>query len=186
MPESSDCCLKAGSNLEQSSHPVFFREAKTPIERTYLLACRETHSCRQDDPANQSPSTDHSVQTPSWTLFRAACPHATPVSVRETHSYRQDDPIQLLDRHQRTTVFIDSELDTVKCDVHTCNIWIRCHTPNSASVVQQAHRPQSCPLHAEARPQHWPIWSTLADKLWGSKEALTTTTNFNNGTGLRI
>ena len=62
------------------------------------------------------------------------------------------------------------------------------HTENCpchAGPQTPEHAPQPC-LHAEARLQHWTIWTTLADKLWGSKDDLVTTTNFINGTGLRI
>ena len=45
---------------------------------------------------------------------------------------------------------------------------------------------QPCPMQAEARLQHWPNWTTLADKLWSSNEEFMTTTNFINGTGHRI
>ena len=48
------------------------------------------------------------------------------------------------------------------------------------------HVLQACPLHAEARLQHWPNWTALADMLWGAKEDTMTTANFINGTGLRV
>ena len=105
----------------------------------------------------------------------------------EAHSYRQDDPTHLLDRHQQTTVF---RLGTGHCllRAHMQRLGLS-HTENcpcDAGQQTPEHVLQSCPLHAEARLQQWPIWTTLADKLWGSKEDLMTTTNFINGTGLRM
>ena len=69
-----------------------------------------------------------------------------------------------------------------------------CHTQKTARAIRP-HRPQSMfysPAASyvgtlEARLQHWPNWTTPADKLSGSKEDLNMlTTNFINGTGLRI
>ena len=91
---------------------------------------------------------------------------------RTTHSYRQDDPIHLLDC-QRTTAF---RLRTGHCllRAHMQSLGLS-HTENcpcDTDPQTPEHVLQSCPLHAEARLQHWPIWTTLADKRWGSKDDL--------------
>ena len=54
----------------------------------------------------------------------------------------------------------------------------RCYCAHIDTSTNQSSRYSRClqssPLHAEARLPHWPIGTTLADKLWGSKEDLMT------------
>ncbi|KAK7092003.1 hypothetical protein V1264_009614 [Littorina saxatilis] len=63
------------------------------------------------------------------------------------------------------------------------------HTPDcSCETGPQTpeHILQSCPIYQDARTQYWPHGATLAEKLWGTKQDLDTTTNFIIHTRLEI
>ncbi|KAK7109255.1 hypothetical protein V1264_013328 [Littorina saxatilis] len=84
-----------------------------------------------------------------------------------------------LQRQQKTTIF---RLRTGHCRLraHLYRLGVS-HTPDcSCETGPQTpeHILQSCPLYQDARTQHWPHGATLAEKLWGTKQDLDTTTNF--------
>ncbi|KAK7092394.1 hypothetical protein V1264_008143 [Littorina saxatilis] len=78
-------------------------------------------------------------------------------------------------------------LDTVDC-VHTHRLGLS-HTPNcpcETGPQTPEHILQTCPLHQEARTDHWPQGATLQEQLWGTKGSLILTTSFIQATKLEI
>lgn len=103
------------------------------------------------------------------------------------HSPPSDDQMTHLERHRQTTIF---RLRTGHCRLRSHLYRLRLsHTddcPCGTGPQTPEHILQSCPLHQEARTQHWPNGATLAEKLWGTKEDLMETTDFITRTGLTI
>ena len=97
----------------------------------------------------------------------------------QQHSHPPDDQMAHLQRHQQTTIF---RLRTGHCRLraHMYRLGLS-HTPDcpcETGSQTPEHILQSCPLHQDARTQHWPHGATLAEQLWGTKRDLVTTTNF--------
>ncbi|KAK7093513.1 hypothetical protein V1264_007248 [Littorina saxatilis] len=84
-----------------------------------------------------------------------------------------------LQRHQLTILF---RLRTGHCRLraHMHRLGLS-HTPNcpcETGPQTPEHILQTCPLHQEARTDHWPQGATLQDQLWGTKHSLILTTSF--------
>ncbi|KAK7093477.1 hypothetical protein V1264_007222 [Littorina saxatilis] len=63
------------------------------------------------------------------------------------------------------------------------------HTPNcpcETGPQTPEHILQTCPLHQEARTDHWPQGATLQEQLWGTKDSLILTTSFIQATKLEV
>lgn len=106
---------------------------------------------------------------------------------KEHHSHPSDDQMPHLQRRQQTTIF---RLRTGHCRLrdHLYRLGLS-HTPDCTCQTgpqTPEHILQSCPLYQDARTQHWPSGATLAEKLWGNKTNLTTTTNYISSIGLDV
>ena len=63
------------------------------------------------------------------------------------------------------------------------------HTPDcpcSTGPHTPEHVLQTCPLHLDLKIQLWPNGATLAEKLWGNKQQLETTTKFISSAKLEV
>ncbi|KAK7087964.1 hypothetical protein V1264_021950 [Littorina saxatilis] len=103
------------------------------------------------------------------------------------HSLPSDDQMPNLQRHQQTILF---RLRTGHCRLraHMHRLGLS-HTPNcpcETGPQTPEHILQTCPLHQEARTDHWPQGATLQEQLWGTKDSLILTTSFIQATKLEV
>ena len=113
--------------------------------------------------------------------------HQSRTHWKQHHSHPSDDQITHLQRHQQTTIF---RLRTGHCRLraHLYRLGLS-HTPDchcETGPQTPEHILQFCPLFQDARTQHWPHGTMLAEQLWGSKQDLQITTDYITQIGLDI
>ena len=108
---------------------------------------------------------------------------------KESHpNYNARDPVRWLSRKQQTTIF----------RLRTGHNRLRHHMFNKLKIGENdlcacglapqntEHVLQSCTLLSDLRTEIWPTNGTLAQKLYGTKQELTCTTDFIEASGLTI
>ena len=108
---------------------------------------------------------------------------------KESHpNYNARDPVRWLSRKQQTTIFrlrtghnrlrhnIFNKLKIGENGLCACGL-----APQNTEHVLQ-----SCTFLSDLRTEIWPTNGTLAQKLYGTKQELTCTTNFIEASGLTI
>ena len=106
---------------------------------------------------------------------------------KELKDHNPADAIHQLKRQQQVVVF---RLRTGHCrlNYHMHRLGLS-HTPDcpcSTGPHTPEHVLQTCPLHLDLKIQLWPNGATLAEKLWGNKQQLETTTKFISSAKLEV
>ena len=106
---------------------------------------------------------------------------------KELKDHNPEDPMLKLPRKQQVVIF---RLRTGHCRLrsHLHRLGLS-HTPNcpcDTGPHTPEHILQSCPQYQDLRTQQWPHGATIAEKLWGTKQDLTKTTDFISSTSLEI
>ena len=97
----------------------------------------------------------------------------------QTHPRSSEEQMPQMQRQQETMIF---RLRTGHCRLraHMYRLGLS-HSPDcpcETAPQTPEHILQECPLHQNARNQQWPSGATMAEKLWGTKEDLSKTTDF--------